>query len=44
MLRLEHITVSYDRKIRAVDDINLEVEQGEFVGIIGSSGSGSLAY
>ncbi|MBU5424851.1 phosphonate ABC transporter ATP-binding protein [Tissierella pigra] len=40
MLRLEHITVSYDRKIRAVDDISLEVGQGEFVGIIGSSGSG----
>ena len=40
MLRLEHITVSYDRKILAVDDISLEVGQGEFVGIIGSSGSG----
>jgi phosphonate transport system ATP-binding protein len=40
MLRLEHITVSYDRKILAIDDISLEAGQGEFVGIIGSSGSG----
>lgn len=40
MLRLEHITISYDKKYFAVDDISLKVEQGEFVGIIGASGSG----
>lgn len=40
MLRLEHTTISYDKKNLAVDDISLKVEQGEFVGIIGSSGSG----
>lgn len=40
MLRLEHITISYDKKNFAVDDISLNVEQGEFIGIIGSSGSG----
>lgn len=40
MLRLENITVIYDGKVLAVDDVNLEVNQGEFVGIIGSSGSG----
>lgn len=40
MLKLENITVSYDRKVLAVDNINLEVEQGEFIGVIGSSGGG----
>lgn len=40
MLKLENITVSYDGKALAVDNINLEIDQGEFVGIIGSSGSG----
>lgn len=40
MLKLENITVSYDRKVLAVDNIDLEVEQGEFIGVIGSSGSG----
>lgn len=40
MLKLENITVLYDGKVLAVDDVSLEVGQGEFVGIIGSSGSG----
>ncbi|CAK7018793.1 phosphonate ABC transporter ATP-binding protein [Tissierella sp. P1] len=40
MLKLENITVSYDGKALAVDNINLEIEQGEFIGVIGSSGSG----
>lgn len=40
MLRLENISVSYDKKIMAVDDISLEVDKGQIVGIIGSSGSG----
>lgn len=40
MLKLENITVLYDGKVLGVDDVNLEVKQGEFVGIIGSSGSG----
>lgn len=40
MLKLENITVLYDGKVLAVDNVNLEVNQGEFVGIIGSSGSG----
>lgn len=40
MLKLENITVIYDGKVLAVDDVNLEIEQGEFIGVIGSSGSG----
>lgn len=40
MLKSEGLTVSYDGKTLAIDDINIEIKQGEFVGIIGSSGSG----
>lgn len=40
MLELKNISVIYDGKVLAVDDVSLKVEQGEFVGIIGSSGSG----
>lgn len=40
MLRLENISVVYDKKIRAVDDVSIEVPQGDILGIIGSSGSG----
>lgn len=40
MLKLENISVSYDGKNMALKDINMEVNQGEFIGIIGSSGSG----
>lgn len=40
MLKLENITVLYDGKVLAVDEINLEIQQGEFIGVIGSSGSG----
>ena len=40
MLRIENLSVSYDGKEMAVDDISLDIKKGEFVGIIGSSGSG----
>ncbi|TCU68163.1 phosphonate transport system ATP-binding protein [Tissierella praeacuta] len=40
MLKLENVTVSYDGNVLALENANVEVEQGEFVGIIGSSGSG----
>ncbi|WP_026478616.1 phosphonate ABC transporter ATP-binding protein [Alkaliphilus transvaalensis] len=40
MVKLENISVLYNQKTLAVDDISLKVEQGEFLGIIGLSGSG----
>lgn len=40
MLKFEEITVSYNGKELAVDNVSLDIKQGEFVGIIGSSGSG----
>jgi thiol reductant ABC exporter CydD subunit len=40
VIRLEHLTVTYDRRQPALDDLNLVVEPGEYVGIAGPSGSG----
>ena len=40
MLKAENLEVVYDNKTLALEDVNFEIEDGEFVGIIGSSGSG----
>ncbi len=39
MIRIDHLTCGYGSKI-VLDNINLEIEKGEFVGIIGPNGSG----
>ncbi len=43
MIRLEHLTRIYatgDTELRALDDVSLSVEPGEFLAIMGQSGSG----
>ncbi|ABR46743.1 phosphonate ABC transporter, ATPase subunit [Alkaliphilus metalliredigens QYMF] len=40
MIKLENVSVLYNKKNLAVDDISLDVERGQFVGVIGLSGSG----
>jgi phosphonate transport system ATP-binding protein len=40
MIKLENVSVTYNNETTAVDNLSLSVEKGEFVGIIGSSGSG----
>lgn len=43
MIKVEHLNVQYnskDKKITAVDDINLTVEEGQICSIVGPSGGG----
>lgn len=40
IIRLEHISKSYQEGVDAIDNLSLEVEKGEFVFVVGPSGSG----
>ncbi|MCD8540908.1 MAG: ATP-binding cassette domain-containing protein [Leadbetterella sp.] len=40
MISLQNISKTFNRTFRALDNINLEVQEGDIVGIIGSSGAG----
>lgn len=40
LLSMENVSFSYDQKIKAVKNVNLSVEEGEYVAIIGHNGSG----
>ena len=39
-IRLSHVTLVYDGEVRALDDVSLEVAQGERVCVLGANGSG----
>src|SRR5690554_8050660 len=40
MLRVEHLTKVYDNGVVVLKDVSFEVQDGEFLAIIGLSGSG----
>ena len=47
MIRLEDITKIYNEKIddtKALDDVSLKIEDGEFVAVMGASGSGRVRF
>ena len=40
MIKFEHVDKVYGNGVKGLDDVSLEIEQGEFVAIIGLSGAG----
>lgn len=40
MIKFDHVTKIYPNGVKGLDDVSLEIQQGEFVGIIGLSGAG----
>ena len=40
MIRLENVSKNYSNGVEALKNINMEIEEGEFVFIVGDSGSG----
>lgn len=44
MIKFEHVSKTYLNGVKGLQDINLEIEDGEFVGIIGMSGAGKSTF
>ena len=41
MIKIEHLNKTYkSNKVKALDDINIEIEKGDIYGIVGLSGAG----
>lgn len=42
MIEFSNVSKVYPNGVVGLDDVNLTIEQGEFVGIIGLSGAGKI--
>ncbi len=39
-IRMYNVSYSYDKRINVLEDVNLDIKKGEFIGIVGLSGAG----
>ncbi|MDP7423623.1 MAG: ATP-binding cassette domain-containing protein, partial [bacterium] len=44
MIQMYHTTKIYDNGVKALDDVTVEFEKGEFVFLVGPTGSGKTTF